>query len=282
MASFGGTYRPNNQPKPKPKKPGNGPGVYDPATGNTFQPPPFMSYDPSIDAEIRANQRGLQDQEQDFTTQRKIDRQDKRQSLHDIQRSFDRGRQDIKTDLHRGMRAIGQKREDIHQTAQRGAEDFGIRLNTMFRKYGIEATNQAQTANARGVGEGGTLAAAQQKRDTNMGIERGALELARSRQQEDIHTALTRLGIDQGELRTDIKRTKKRLGQDTGRETKLTKRDFKRTRREARRGLNRARREAAISEIDLTQQAIYNARQLNPGAFSKYGKKTKGKGGKKK
>jgi len=267
-------------PSPKPKKnkygnghPSDGGGsVTDPA-GTDFTLPPFMSYDPSINAEIRANDRGLQDINQDFQTQRKIDRQDYRQTRTDIKQGFKRSTQDIKTSANQTRRGFKEKTADIHQTAQRGREDFRLQLNDMFRKFGIQTSNQAQAANARGVGDGGTLAAAAAKRESNMARDRGSLELARSRQQEDIATALQRLSKDQGEFRRDLSRTRGRLGEDTARESKLAGRDFSRTRRSARRENNRANREGYFSELDLTQAAIYAARQNNPGAFSKYGSK---------
>lgn len=274
---FYGGYAPGDgpgrkNPRPKPKKNQDG-SVYDPASGSTYKLPPFMAYDPSIEAEIRANQRGLQDMERDFDIQRKIDRQDYRQNKKDITRSFTRGTQDIKRDAQRTRRGFKEKRQDIRTSARRGAEDFRIKFNDMLRKYGIQATNQAQVANARGVGGGGTLAAAAQKRAENMSRDAAALQLARSRQKEDVATALMRIGKDQGEFRRDVSRSRTRLRQDTGRERKLAGRDFRRTRRSARQEIKRARREAAISEIDLTRQAIYNARQTNPGSFNKYGYK---------
>jgi hypothetical protein len=250
-----------------------------PVTSGDYETPPFMSYDPSIDAEIRANQRGIQDQMQDFATQKKIDRQDYRQSLHDIHQTSHRSRQDIRTEANRGERGFGEKRTDIRQTRQRGNEDFQTRMTGLFREYGIKASNQAQVANTRGVGEGGALAAAAAKRATNQGIEQTALTTAKQRQDEDIATALQRLGKDEGEFARDISRSKTRLGQDTQHDVKLTGRDFRRTRRSERRGLNRAKREYAASYLDLVQSSIYQARQMNPGAFSKYGERTGGNGG---
>lgn len=268
-----------------PNKPGKGRAYtrgYDVGTstdpsGTTFSLPPFMSYDPSINAEIRANQRGIQDINQDFKTQRKIDRQDYRQTRKDIQRTFKRGRQDLKFGAKQARRGFKESREDIRQTAQRGREDFRLQLADTFRKYGIQASNQAQSANQRGVGAGGTLAAGAAIREANLGRDVGKLELARQRQLEDIATALQRLGKDKREFRTEYGRSRGRLREDTARDTKLSKRDFRRTRRQSRRENNRANREAYFSQLDLTQQAIYNARQTNPGSFNKYGKRDKKK-----
>lgn len=254
--------------------------VKDPYSGSTFDLPPFMSYDPSINAEIRANARGIQDINQDFQTQRKIDRQDYRQTKSDIGRSFDRGRQDLKFGAKQARRGFKEGRQDIRQTAQRGREDFRLQLSDTLRKYGIQASNQSQMANARGVGEGGTLAASAAKRAENQALDVGKLQLAKQRQEEDIATALQRISKDQGEFSTKYGRSRERLRQDTGRDYKLAGRDFRRTRRQARRENNRANREAYISAVDLTQSAIYGARQQNPGAFNKYGERLKGGGGK--
>lgn len=256
-------------------KPGYDVGASTDPTGTTFDLPPFMSYDPSINAEIRANQRGIEDINQDFQTQKKIDRQDYRQTSKDIRRGFNRGRTDLKFGAKQARRGFSEKRSDIRQTAQRGREDFRLQLGETFRKYGIVASNQAQQSNARGVGEGGSLAAGAAIRSENQARDVGKLELARSRQQEDIATALQRLGKDQREFGTEYGRTRERLRQDTARSKKLAGRDFRRTRRSARRENNRANREAYFSQLDLTQSAIYNARQTNPGSFNKYGRKTK-------
>lgn len=252
--------------------------VKDPYSGSTFDLPPFMSYDPSFNAEIRANARGIQDINQDYQTQRKINRQDYRQTKEDIRRSFNRSRQDLKFGAKQARRGFAEKGADIHQTARRGAEDFRLALADTFRKYGIQASNQAQMANQRGVGEGGTLAASAAKRAENQALDVGKLNLARSRQMEDVATALTRLRKDKGEFSAEYGRSRNRLRQDTTRDKFLAKRDYRRTKRQARRENNRANREAYISAIDLYQSAIYNARQTNPGSFNKYGQRTGGGG----
>lgn len=260
-------------------------------TGQDFQLPPFMSYDPSIAAEIRANERGIQDINQDYRTQKRIDRQDYRQTRKDIRQSFNRGRTDLKFGAKQTRRDFREKAADIHQTAQRGREDFRLQLADTFRKYGIQASNQAQMTNARGVGEGGSLAASAAIRAENQGRDVGKLELARSRQMEDIATALQRLSGDKREFRTELGRNRKRLRQDTERDKLLSRRDFRRTKRQSRRENNRANREAFFAQLDLIQSAIYNARQTNPDSFNKYGGKIgggngggkgKSKGGKKK
>lgn len=246
-------------------------------SGNAYQLPPFMSYDPSISAEIRANQRGIQDINQDYRTQKRIDRQDYRQTRKDIRQDFTRSRSDLKFGARQARRGFREKGTDVRQANQRGAQDFRLQLADTFRKYGIQASNQSQMANARGVGEGGTLAASAAKRAENQALDVGKLTLARERQKEDIATTLQRLGKDRAEFGVKYGRERKRLREDTGRSKKLAKRDFRRTRRAARRENSRANREAYFSQLDLTQSAIYNARQTNPGAFNKYGKKGKKK-----
>lgn len=250
-------------------------GATDP-TGQSFELPPFMSYDPSIDAEMRANQRGIEDINQDFRTQRKINRQDYRQTRKDIRQTFQRGRTDLRFGAKQARRGFSEKTADIRKSGQRGREDFRLKLGDTLRKYGIEASRTAQSANARGVGEGGTLAASAAIRAENQARDVGRLELARERQQEDIATALQRVNKDRGEFQTKYGRERKRLRQDTRRDKFLATRDYGRTQRQLIRENQRANREAFFSNLDLTTSAIFDARQRQPGAFSKYGKK-KGK-----
>lgn len=243
------------------------------------QLPPFMSYDPAIDAEIRANQRGLQDIEEDYKRNRRINRQDFRQTRSDIRLSSNRGKQDIRRNAQRARVTYGQKRADIRTASQRGAEDFGLKVGDLLRRYGIQSRVQSQTANARGVADRGTLAASAQARAENMGRDLGEVNLARARQQEDIATSLKRLRTDRRQTRADFGRARTRLKQDTRHDVKLTKRDYRRTQREAKINLIRARREELFSEQDLVNSAIYGARAAKPGVFSKKG--TRKKGGKK-
>ncbi len=283
--------RPNPlSPKPPAYGPANPPSTgYKPATpsgsagdtgavtaedGTTFTPPPFMTYDPALDANLRATQRGLQDIQQDFKHQKRIDRQDFKQTKGDIQQEKQRGKQDIGRDAARGRLDFTQKREDIGKSAARGEQDFNVRLGNLVTNYGIKATGQMQAANAQGVADAGTLAAGAQARAENFVRDKAPLDLARERQQGDIATALTRTATDEGQFEQDISRSTTRLGQDIGRSKLLTKRDFLRARIDQRRNLNRAEREAAIAVSDTTAQEIFQARQNSPGAFNKYGTKT--------
>jgi hypothetical protein len=260
--------------RPKPKKPSSSgsSGSQDPgAATDTGYQPPYMSYDPAYDAQIRAGERGYADAQVDYGVQKTIDKQDYHQSLKDIHQSFKRGRTDIKTQRTRGLLDFGNKRTDISKTATRGEQDFGLRLGALFRNYGIKATNQTQQANAQGVADAGTLASAADARAANFTTDKGALDLAHSRQSEDIATALKRLGTDQSQFLFDTHQSKHRLKQDTKHDTKLTGLDYSRERQAQRLALMRAGREAAINTSDLTQQEIFQAMNLHPGAFDKYG-----------
>lgn len=247
------------------------PDTYTATDGTEYTTPPYLTYDPGLDAQRRALQRGVEQAEQDFETQRRIDRQDYKQTKKDIKRDAKRGRQDIRTDLRRGRVGYQQKREDIERSRRRGEQDFQQRLGTMFLRYGIKARVQSQSANAQGVADAGTLGASNAARAANLARDKGVLDLAHSRQQQDLGTALARTNLAQSQFVSDIQRSKTRLGQDTKRSKKLAGRDFRRARRAARRELVRAQLEAAIGQTDITQQMIYQAQQTNPGAVDKYG-----------
>lgn len=236
-----------------------------------------MTYDPALDSNLAATQRGLQDTQQDFHHQKRIDKQDYKQTKKDLHQEKKRGMQDIRRDQSRGTIKYGQQREDLGRNAQRGEQDFNIRLGNLLTNYGIKATGQIQAANAQGVADAGTLQSAAAMNVANFTRDRAPLDLARSRQQTDIATSLARVGTSEKQFGQDTARATTRLGQDTHRSGKLAHRDFLRERIDQRRNLSRAAREAEFANIDTHQEEIYQARANSPGAFNKYGKKTGGK-----
>lgn len=256
-------------------RPGDGQGDGADTTGGMTEPPPY-TYDPAIDAERRAIERGLEDTlrdtalerkyaRKDFKVDRRSDKLQKRRTLADLLRESRRGTQDI------GLRTA-----DVQQRAARGQADFTSQLQDLSRRFNTLGQNQAQNANAAGVLEGGTMRAAAAKRASNEALAQAPILTASQRLGQDTQTALNRLAIDQT-----------RLNQDIGQDRFQTRQDFRFNRRLAGRDLNRdltqlklerqrAKREALIGDTDLLSQAIYQARANRPGVFSKSGSR-KGK-----
>lgn len=238
-----------------------------------YYAPPEMSFDPAIEAERRAGRRGLHDIQQDIRIEGRRDKQDLSQALRDIRTKRKRGFQDLSTDYARGQQKLGFQQHDANLRAQRAREDFGTQLANLTRQFSVLGRRQAQAANAAGTLEGGTLAAAAQARQGNFEIGKQQIDVARARTEQDLASALARIGIARHQLRQDTGRERTRLTADTHRDQRLSVQDFRRGKKDRYLKGQRAVREQKISDLDLLKQEIYQARQNRPGAFTKYGKK---------
>jgi hypothetical protein len=163
-------------------------------------------YDPALDAQYRASQRGLEHLRQDTGT------------------AGSRSGEDLMTTLSLAGR-----------NQQRANEDFDTQLQSLFRQFGLQGQQQAQSANAAGVLHGGTLGAAAQVRQGNLAFARQPIDVGRARTAED-YTSST----------GEAQRAYGRAAQD--RNTKL----------------QRAIAEAGYYGSDLSSEAIYQAAQNNP------------------
>lgn len=223
----------------KPKQPKNG----------GFKLPPFMTFDPSIDAQRRAQQRGLKDILKDTKRAKNYAGQDEGQKVADINQTQARGTQDIAT---RGA--------EIGLRQQRGTEDFSTQLGNLIRDFQVRGSQQTQSANAAGSLDPSTQAAAAGRRQENFNVARHPIDVGQQRLDQDSSLAMQGLGVAQ-----------QRLGEDTSRSLGLAGQDYGRTLTDILTKRHRAVREERIGNLDLIQQAIFNARQNKPGAFTQYG-----------
>ena len=260
---------PNNRPAGH----GGGGGSVGPYTS-----PPFMSYDPQIEAERRAGRRGLKDILKDTKIEGIRAGQDLHQALRDTRVKAQRGRQDINTQAFRGNQKLGFQASDARLRAGRNIEDFHTQLSNLTRQFATLGHQQAQQANVAGVLDAGTLAAGAQQRAQNFAIARQPIDTGIARTKEDLGTALGRIGIARHQLGVDTGRARTRLRQDTKRDRRLSRQEFKRGKQDRGIKRQRAKREQAISDTNLLVEEIYNARQNHPGVFGKYGKKQNKKG----
>lgn len=235
-----------NKPKPlntgKPKAPKL-------ASAGGYTQPPVMAYDPSIEAERRSQQRGLQDILKDTSRARHFAEADYNTKLGDINLSNFRGLQDI-----------GSKEGDIRLREQRGTEDFHNQLTDLIHSFQVRGREQTQTAAAAGVLDNSTAAAAAARRQENFELARRPIDTGQRRLTEDTQRALGEVGV-----------ARTRLGEDTGREQRLSRQDLDRTILDLVTKRRRAKREQRISNIDLIEQEVFSARQNKPGAFSNTG-----------
>lgn len=139
----------------------------------TFKPwtpwgtPPADRYDPALDAQLAASQRGFGDLVTDATTGNARDTQDYGFGLGDVQRSQDRGQ-----------------------------ADYNRNVGLLTRSYGQLRDRQSQQFHVAGVAGGGAALQAARKRTENMAIDRQPLDTGLQRLNEDSDIARGRLGVN--------------------------------------------------------------------------------------
>jgi hypothetical protein len=277
MTMAHGRNRHSTKPSPKPRSPWD-------------VSPPFLTYDPGLQAQRRAAQRGLEDTESDVKTKRHFAHKDLTEALRDVRVSSQRGRQKITTAGARGREDIGRSSQrseakfglregDVRKRAQRANEDFDTQLKELSRRFATLGRSQGEAASAAGVADQGTLRASASVRQQNKRIAEAPIGVARRRTGEDLADSLARINTERGWLGEDTGREQGRLGQDearelgelgedVGRERGQARRQYGREGFELKRERERARREANISNVDLLAQEIYQARAEHPAVFS--------------
>lgn len=257
-----------SKPSPKPKKSN----LY----GDTaIQPPPF-TYDPALEAQRRAAERGLEDVRDDTARDLRRNRQDWRTQRRDINVTKNRGIRDINLGLRRGKQDLGFRRADILTDRARGIQDFGTRLNNLVENFRVRQAVDRQGINVAGAAEGGAMAASDRVRGEQFSREAQTIATGEQRLREDAASALRRLNISGQRLRQDTRTDRTRLRKDTRHDLRLGGRTYKRGQRDLKTALQRAIREQQFADADILTQEIFDARQRDPGAFTKYGGKKKG------
>src|SRR3954463_8562660 len=151
--------------------------------------PPPGTYDPAIDAQVRAAQRGYGDLGQDYTvgktraqddylTATGYDQADYQNALGDLTQTHDRSLSDL---------LLGRSR---------GAEDYNSSIAGLDRSYQRLGGRQAQSAAAAGVSGGGALAQALAKRTANEAIDRAPIDTNYNRFLSDSQTQEGRVNQD--------------------------------------------------------------------------------------
>lgn len=238
------------------------------------QLPPLLTYDPSIEASRRAAKRGLKDLKVDTKRAQRYLKQDWRTERKDLQTQRRRGLRDIGLQRSRGLRDIGYERTDTRLGLERGRADFATELDNLIHGYKVQGNEQAQNAAAAGVGGGAVAQASEAARAANLARSRQPLDTSMQRLEEDTATSLTRLGVAESDLLKDSKLARRDLKRDVRHDLALGKREMKRTRKDLATELDRAIREQRIGDVDSILQAIWSARMMEPGAFSRTGAPT--------
>ena len=204
-------------------------------TTPSFQPydtPPMGTFDPGLEAERRASQRGLADliedttranwrAERDFGTERRIDRRQLRRDRGDLRHSYRTERRDTRIDRRQGLQDIGLRRSDerlslsralgdLAVARTRGDENYNRELSNLQRQFRAAAQEDTERANRAGVLEAGTMGASDAVRAANEAYERGDIDLERRRDVQD-------LNLREGRERQDSRRSHRRLNLSAGR-----------------------------------------------------------------
>lgn len=212
------------------------------------QAPPPGLYDPSIDAQVGAGNRGLGDLQQDTNTQNLRDTTDYGLGHDAIMRTYDRGTQDL-----------GVQQGELNTARQRAAENYGQSTQDLGTQYGRQADAQRQAQSRAGVTWGsGAMAQALGKRGANQAHDQAGLNTSYARTVQDqavaqgrLDTAGTRAGEDRDLSLGDL--ALKLAPPDAG--NPLGGRSFQ----DRTTALTRAQREGVALGLDATAQRAYQA-----------------------
>lgn len=151
-------------------------------------PPPVGTYDPTIDYNAGASQRGFENQRDDAST------------------AYSQGKEDYGLDLGDLTRGRDWALENLARDETRLTEDFRSQTAELGRQYGILGRQQGERAAQQGITSAGLLSKSKTQRDANQTREQIGLNRQLTRGREDIGTARTRTNenFNQGKTRLDL------------------------------------------------------------------------------
>lgn len=251
-----------------------------------FTGPPPGTFDPGLEAQVRAAERGLIDlidktrleghrESVDTRLARRLLERKVRQGKADLARQRGYAIEDADLDRSNLRTSFERDLQDLAIARQQGEEDYNRKLTEIQHSYATRAAVQSQAAVAQGVADVGTLSASEAVRGANQAYDKGlvdtsharslaALALAEGRTREDF---ARRSGLIDENLGRDLTRfgiQRYRLGQDLRTQRAGLRRDLFRGRHDRRDTISKAKREYGIYVTDVAQQAYYQAHQLNP------------------
>lgn len=200
------------------------------------QPPPGW-YDPGLDAQAAAANRGVLDLGQDVQTGNLRDTVDYGLGRDSILRGQTRGLEDLGSQRSQLDTGYGRNVADVNQGFDRGSQDLGTartraeqdyqrNVGELTRRYGQLGTSQRQQQGRAGVMRGGAMLQAAAKRDANQAYDQQPLDTgyqrfgqdnaqSLSRLTENRDTSLGRLGQDHQTGIGMLDRATGRLNEDT-------------------------------------------------------------------
>lgn len=275
-----------NRRKAGKKSSGSGSGGVNLPNLPQFVGPPPGTFDPGLEAEVRAAERGLIDliektridghRESADTRQARILLERKvRQGHADLARRRGYAEQDAGTDRSRLQTSFERDLQDLATAKQQGEEDYQRKLTEVQQQYQTRAAVQQQASVAQGTNESGTEAASQSVRAANEAWDKGILNtqhgrflaantLAEQRDREDYARNQGLIGQNLGRDLTGIGIQDYRLGLEGREQKRKLRTDIQRGTADRHRTISHAKREYGIYATDVAQQAYYQAHQLNP------------------
>lgn len=252
----------------------------------TFNGPPAGTFDPGLEAQVRAAERGLLDLIEKTRLEGRRESHDTREARILLERKVRQGRSDIDRNRGYAIKDAGTQREglgvnfardlqDLAIAKQRGEEDYQKALTDMQHRYARIGAEQSQASVSQGTDSVGVEAASAAVRGANQSADKSEVDTAHRRAEEalaleDARTRedlARRLGlVDEGLGRelTGYGVQAHRLGLDQRTQRNRLHLEAARNRLDRRTNLSHAKREYGIYATDVAQQAYYQAHQLNP------------------
>jgi hypothetical protein len=176
---------------------------------------PAGSYDPTIDAQQGAVNRGLGDQQAAYDIANARELTDYGTGTGQIQLGQQRGMEDIGAQRAALEQSYGRGMSDIGTQRSQADQDFQTNVAALTKNYKNLGDAQRQQQAKAGVLRGGAQLQAAAKRAENQGVDQQGLDVGHQRQLAALTTAQTRLGEDRSTRLGALGTAETRLGQDS-------------------------------------------------------------------
>lgn len=222
---------------------------------NTRQPvklvaptsPPPQYYDPGIDAQIGASQRGLGDLFSDTSLARIRGADDLSTATGDVNATRASSLADLLSGYQRGQ-------DDSQLGEQRLGQDHTTALTNLTRQFSQLGGQQAQQASQSGLNSAGIFAQAAAKRQGNETIAQAPIDTSYNRSLTDLFTARDRASQDYA---TNVGRTNAAADEQLGK----VNLGLGRQQTDWQTGIDRAQRENTMFGQDANAQKWFQAKQ---------------------
>jgi hypothetical protein len=219
--------------------------MFQPYQAPTSPPPGF--YDPALDSQERAAQRGYVDLQQDTDTGQQRDQSG-------LISTSGRLNEDYATSTGRLNEDFNTSLASLLRNRQRGQEDYTTATGDVKRNYQQLGDRQTQTAVNQGVTGGGALQAGADVRKENQGREQGRMDTSYQRSVQD--SAFQEQG-----LRTSLQRALADAQQSFSRGTEDLGTQYQQGTDDRATALGRAGRELGFYGQDIGAQRFFQAGQ---------------------